>query len=365
MEASHGTSLSRHLRLQGPGARLRRRHLRRQGPAVQRLGTTDVADARRLVDICLDAGVNFFDTADVYSDGASEEILGAALKGRRDAVVLSTKLTLRAGEGANDVGSSRHHLIAAIDAALAAPGHRLHRPAAAARLRRDDAGRGGAVARSTTWCARARCATSACSNFSGWQLMKSLAVVGSATACARYVAQPDLLLADRPRLRVGADAARPRPGRRRGGVEPARLGPPHRQDPPRPAAAAGSRLHDTAGFAPPVDDERLYRVVDALDEIAEETGKTRAADRAQLAAAAADRVHVLIGARNEAQLRQNLGAVGWTLTPSRWRRLDAASAVTPPYPYYPYWNGQFAERSPPPVASSLVSTLAGPTRNSP
>lgn len=109
---------------------------------------------------------------------------------------------------------------------------------------------------------------------------------------------------------------------------------------------AGSRLHETAGFAPPVDDERLYRVVDAMDQVAEETGKTLPQIALNWLLQRPTVSSVLIGARNEEQLRQNLGALGWQLSAEQIQRLDAASAVTPPYPYYPYWNGQFAERSP-------------------
>ena len=82
-------------------------------------GNTDVAQARSLIDICLDVGLNMYDSADIYSDGNAESILGAAIRGRaRDRLIVSTKLTFRAGNGANDVGSSRHHLIEGVDKAL-------------------------------------------------------------------------------------------------------------------------------------------------------------------------------------------------------------------------------------------------------
>ena len=112
-----------------------------KGPLFSAWGNTDVDEAKRLVNICLEAGVNLFDTADVYSDGASEIILGAAIKGRRDDIILSTKVTLRTGEGPNDVGASRHHLIRATNKGAQAAGHGLHRSVAAPPLRRDDAGR--------------------------------------------------------------------------------------------------------------------------------------------------------------------------------------------------------------------------------
>jgi aryl-alcohol dehydrogenase-like predicted oxidoreductase len=110
-------------------------------------------------------------------------------------------------------------------------------------------------------------------------------------------------------------------------------------------------LHDTARFAPPVDDERLYRVVDTLAEVAAETGKTIPQVAINWLLQRPTVSTVLIGARNEEQLRDNLGAIGWSLSEDQLARLDGASSVTPPYPYYPYWNGQFAERSPTPVPS--------------
>lgn len=116
-----------------------------KGPLFSAWGNTDVEQAKRLIDICLDAGVNLFDSADVYSDGASEAILGAAIKGRRDRVIVSTKLSLRSGEDANDVGSSRHHLIRATERALKKAGNRLYRCAATASLRCHDPGGGGDV----------------------------------------------------------------------------------------------------------------------------------------------------------------------------------------------------------------------------
>ena len=126
------------------------------GPLFSAWGTTDAGGARNLVDICLDAGVTLFDTADVYSDGASERILGEAVRGRRDKVILSTKVGLRLGDGPNDVGASRHHLVAAVDASLRRLGTdhidllQLHAFDAFTRPSRSPP-------RSTTWCAPARC----------------------------------------------------------------------------------------------------------------------------------------------------------------------------------------------------------------
>lgn len=315
-----------------------------EGPLFSAWGNTDVAAARRIVDICLDAGVNLFDSADVYSSGASESILGAAIKGRRDKVILSTKLSLRAGNGPNDVGSSRHHLVQGVDAALRRLGSdtidllQLHAfdamtPVDQVLRTLDDLVRAGKVR------------YIGASNFSGWQLMKSLAA-SDRLGLSRYVAnQTYYSLVGRDYewelmplgLDQGVGAIVWSPlgwGRLTGKI---------RRGQPLPA---GSRLHETAGFAPPVEDERLYRVVDAMDQVAEETGKSLPQIALNWLLQRPTVSSVLIGARDEAQLKQNLGALGWKLTTEQIARLDAASAVTPPYPYYPYWNGQFAERSP-------------------
>lgn len=318
-----------------------------KGPLFSAWGTTDVEEARRLVDICLDAGVNLFDTADVYSDGASESILGAALKGRRERAILSTKLTLRAGDGPNDVGASRHHLIRGVDNALKRLDTdyidllQLHHfdamtPVDSVMSTLDDLVRAGKLR------------YLGASNFSGWQLMKSQAAADR-HGYSRFVAnQTYYSLIGRDYewelmplgLDQGIGAVVWSPlgwGRLTGKI---------RRGQPLPE---GSRLHETAGFAPPVEMERLYRVVDVLDELAAETGRTVPQIALNWLLQRPSVSTVLIGARNEEQLRQNLGAVGWHLDAAQLARLDAASAVTPPYPYYPYWNGQFAERNPPAV----------------
>jgi len=326
-----------------------------EGPLFSAWGNTDAAGARRIVDICLDAGVTLFDTADVYSNGASESILGAALKGRRDRAIISTKVSLRSGSGPNDVGSSRHHLIAATDAALTrlATDHidilQLHAfdamtPVEQVLSTLDDLVRAGKVRYIGV------------SNFSGWQLMKSLAAADR-NGLERYVAnQTYYSLIGRDYewelmplgLDQGVGAIVWSPlgwGRLTGKVRRGQPLPP------------GSRLHETAGFAPPVEDERLYRVVEALDEIATETGKTVPQIAINWLLQRPTVSSVLIGARDEVQLKQNLGAIGWRLEPAQIARLDAASAVTAPYPYYPYWNGQFAELAP--VAAGSVQHRRG------
>jgi aryl-alcohol dehydrogenase-like predicted oxidoreductase len=318
-----------------------------KGPLFSAWGNTDQREAERLIDICLEAGVNLFDTADVYSDGASETILGSALKGRRQRAIISTKLTLRAGDGPNDVGASRHHLIDGVDKALKRLDTdyidllQLHHfdaltPVESVMATLDELVRAGKVRYLGV------------SNFSGWHLMKSQAVADR-YGYSRYVAnQTYYSLVGRDYewelMPLGADQ----------GVGAivwsplgwGRLTGKIRRGAPLPA---GSRLHETAGFGPPVEDEYLYRVVDALEEIAGETGRTIPQIALNWLLQRPTVASVLIGARNEEQLQQNLGAIGWKLSAAQMTTLDAASRVTPPYPYYPYWNGQFGERNPPPV----------------
>lgn len=316
-----------------------------KGPLFSAWGNTDIAEAIRLVDICLDAGINLFDTADVYSDGASESILGAAIKGRRDRVILSTKLTLRTGDSPNDVGASRYHLVAAVERALQRLGTdyidilQLHHfdamtPVESVMSTLDDLVRAGKVR------------YLGASNFSGWQLMKSQAVA-ERHGYSRFVANQAYysligrdyeweLMPLGQDQGVGAIVWSPLGwGRLTGRI---------RRGQPLPE---NSRLHETAGFAPPVDEERLYRIIDVLDTTAEQTGTSVPQVALNWLLQRPTVSSVLIGARNEAQLRQNLGAAGWRLNEDQIQRLDEVSAVTPPYPYYPYWNGQFAERNPP------------------
>ena len=324
-----------------------------KGPLFSAWGNTDDAQARRLIDISLEAGLNFFDTADVYSDGASESILGAAIKGRRDQVILSTKTGLRAGDGPNDAGSSRFHLLQAVDKALQRLGTdyidllQLHAfdamtPVEETLSTLDGLVRAGKVRYLGV------------SNFSGWHLMKSQAVADQ-RGYSRYVANQTYysligrdyeweLMPLGQDQGVGAVVWSPLGwGRLTGKI---------RRGQPLPE---NSRLHDTADFAPPVDEERLYRIIDAMDEVAEETGKTIPQIALNWLLQRPTVSTVLIGARNEEQLRQNLGAVGWNLSLEQVAKLDAASATTPPYPYYPYWRGQFSERNPTPVASGAAS----------
>ncbi|SHI99493.1 Predicted oxidoreductase [Aureimonas altamirensis DSM 21988] len=318
------------------------------GPLFGNWGSSDTSEASRLVDICLEAGVNLFDTADVYSNGASETVLGEAIKGRRDTVLISTKTSLPMGDGPNDAGSSRFRLIRAVEDAL----RRLQTDYIdILQLHAFDAGTPVEEVLSTldTLVRAGKVRYVGVSNFSGWQIMKSLAVADR-YGWPRYVANQvyyslvgrdyewDLMpLGDDQGL--GAMVWSPLGwGRLTGRI---------RRGTPLPD---GSRLHATAEFGPPVDDEHLYRVVDALDEIAEETGKTVPQIALNWLLRRPTVSSVIVGARNEAQLRQNLGAVGWSLTTDQVARLDEASAVTAPYPHFPYRRQEGFARLDPPIA---------------
>lgn len=318
------------------------------GPLFGAWGTTDAKEARRLVDICLDAGVNLFDTADVYSAGASEEVLGEAIRGRRDAVLISTKSSLPMGDGPNDAGSSRSRLIGAVEHALRRLGtdyidlFQLHAFDAGTPIEEvlstlDALVRSGKIRYTGV------------SNFAGWQVMKSLAVADK-YGWPRYVAQQvyysligrdyewELMPLGRDQG-LGAMVWSPLGwGRLTGRI---------RRGQPLPAT---SRLHQTAGFAPPVDEDRLYRVVDALEEVAAETEKAIPQIALNWLLTRPTVSSVIMGARSEEQLRQNLGAVGWTLAEEHVVKLNAASEVTAPYPYFPYRRQEGFARLDPPIA---------------
>ena len=307
-------------------------------------GSSDVKEATRLVDIAIEAGMNMFDSADVYSGGAAEEILGAAIKGKRDKVIISTKATFRLGDGPNDVGSSRHHLTKSIEAALRRLGtdyidlFQLHgfdalTPVEEVLQTLDGFVRAGKIRYLGV------------SNFSGWHLMKSLATAEK-YGLTRYVAhQAYYSLIGRDyewelmplALDQGVGAVVWSPlgwGRLTGKI---------RRGAPKPSV---SRLNTAvvANSGPQVDDEYLFQVVDALEGVAQETGKTVPQVALNWVLQRPSVANVIVGARNEEQLRQNLGAVGWALTKEQVAKLDAASERPK---IYPYWHqAGFAERNP-------------------
>ncbi|MEE8630372.1 MULTISPECIES: aldo/keto reductase [Methylobacterium] len=310
----------------------------------QRWGRTDVAEASRMVDLCLDAGVNFFDTADIYSQGASEEILGQALKGKRDRALISTKATFPMGEGPNDKGSSRYHLVRACEASLKRLGtdhidvYFMHgfdalTPVDETLRALDDLVRAGKIG------------YIGASNFSGWQLMKALGT-SERYGLARYVAyQGYYSLVGRhyewELMPLGLDQGVALMvwsplgwGRLTGKIR-------------RGANTSGRIAAGGAEGGPPVSDEALFRIVDVLDELAAETGRSVAQVALNWLLSRPTVANIVIGARNEEQLKQNLGAVGWSLDPAQIARLDAASHETP---IYPYWHQKgFDERNPKPT----------------
>jgi len=316
-----------------------------KGEMFARWGTTDVAEATRLVDISLEHGLNFFDTADIYSAGASEEILGAAIKGRRDKLLVSTKATFTTGEGPNDKGSSRFHLIQACEASLKRLGtdyidvYFMHgfdalTPVEETLRALDNLVQSGKVR------------YIGCSNYSGWHLMKSLAAADRYGLERYSVYQGYYSLVGRDYewelMPLGVDQGvglmvwSPLGwGRLTGKL---RRGQP---------AQDGRIAKGGAEGGPAVPEDYLYQVVDALDIVARETGKTVAQVALNWLLQRPTVCNLVIGARNADQLKQNLGALGWQLDAAQIARLDAASARPLAYPYW--HQAHFEERIPQPV----------------
>ncbi|HVJ65100.1 MAG TPA: aldo/keto reductase [Bdellovibrionota bacterium] len=293
-------------------------------------GSTDVGEAKRLVDICMDAGLNFFDTANVYSRGAAEEILGKAIEGKRNQMLLSTKATFPMGEGANDWGSSRKHLVESCEASLRRlktdyidvyhmHGMDAHTPVEETLQTLHDLVQSGKVR------------YIACSNFSAWHLMKSLSV-SEQQGLSRYVAhQVYYSLAGRDiewelaplglDQGVGSIVWSPLAG----GALSGKI----RRDklPPK-----DSRLGQITFVK--YDDETLFNIVDELDLIAKERGKSIPQVAINWILRKPTVANVIVGARNEEQLKQNLGAIGWSLTAEEVARLDKVSSSKVPYPYW-------------------------------
>ncbi len=297
-------------------------------------GATQVEEAKRLVDICLEAGINLFDTANVYSAGISEEILGKAVAGRRGQVLISTKATFPMSDETNDFGSSRFTLVKSAEDSLRRLGtdhidiYHMHgfdanTPVEETLRALDDLVRSGKIR------------YIACSNFSGWHLMKSLSV-SERYGWARYIAhQAYYSLINREfewelmplgiDQHVGTIVWSP--------LSAGRLGGRYKRN---QAAPEGSRIAQGGSPVPGavVSDEVFYNVLDTLDEIAAETGKSVAQVSLNWLLQRPTVTNIIVGARNEAQLKENLGAVGWNLSVEQVKRLDAASEVPPIYPYW-------------------------------
>jgi aryl-alcohol dehydrogenase-like predicted oxidoreductase len=315
-------------------------------------GSTQVSEATRLVDMCLDAGVNLFDTANVYSTGLSEQIFGKAIKGKRNKVLISTKATFPMSKDVNDFGSSRLNLIKACDESLKRMevdhidiyhmhGFDANTPVDETLSTLNDLVQSGKVR------------YIACSNFSGWHLMKSLST-SERNGWARYVAhQAYYSLVSRDfewelmQLgvveKVGTIVWSP--------LAAGLLTGKYRRNMPPPDARV------TQGGSPipskVISNELLYKITDTLDEVANETGKSIAQVALNWLLQRPTVDSIIFGARNEEQLKQNLGAVGWNLTLEQVKKLDEASDVPAAYPYW--HQRQYAILN---AAPKLYSTFA-------
>lgn len=304
-------------------------------------GTTQVDEARQMVHLCLDAGVNLFDTANVYSTGTSEEILGQAIKGLREKVLISTKSTFKMGDDTNDYGSSRFNIVRSCEDSLRRlnvdhidiyhmHGFDANTPVEETLSALNDLVQSGKVR------------YIACSNFSGWHLMKSLSV-SERYGWSKYIAhQAYYSLLNREfewelmplgiDQKVGTMVWSPLSG--------GQLSGKIRRGQPMPE---GSRYDQLGSHGPAADPELLYNIVDALTEVAEEVGKSIPQVALNWLLQRPTVSNIVIGARNEEQLKQNLGATGWNLSVEQVRKLDDASNTAPVYPYWhqnlnPYFN---------------------------
>ena len=317
-------------------------------------GDTGVDEARAMVDLCLESGITLFDTADVYSAGRSEEVLGRALEGRRDEVLISTKAALPTGDGPADAGTSRGRLIGAVEHAL----RRLKTDRIDLfQLHAFDAFTPVEEVLDTleTLVDHGKIRYTGVSNFAGWQLMKSLAAADAAHQPRHVAHQVYYSLIGRDYewelmplgLDQGVGALVWSPlgwGRLTGRI---------RRDSPLPPV---SRLHKTADAGPPVDDALLFDVVDELGVIAGETGKTIAQVALNWLLRRPTVSSVIIGARNAGQLSENLGAVGWALDDEHIARLDAVSQRDQPYPHFPYYRQDGFARVNPPLFPAAPAT---------
>src|SRR6218665_2238137 len=298
-------------------------------------GSTQLTEARRLIDTCIDAGINLFDTADIYSDGLAEDVLGRALEEKqRDKILLSTKSTFTFGEPPNNQGSSRHHILKQLEGSLRRlktdyidiyhmHGFDGNTPVEETLRTLDDLVESGKVR------------YIAASNFSGWHLMKSLAL-SKQYGWNRYIAhQVYYSLVNREYewelmplgldQKVGAIVWSPLAGGRLGGKFSR-----NKDWPTAGRVAAGG----SPGPASSVEKEHLFSITDVLEEIALETDKTVPQVAINWLLQRPTVSSIIIGARNEEQLKQNIGSTGWSLTPAQVKKIDSASDVQPIYPYW-------------------------------
>ena len=308
-------------------------------------GQTDVDEARRLIDVSLEAGVTLFDTADSYSFGLAEEILGKAIEGRREKLLISTKASFRTGSGPDDIGSSRRHLVPALESSLrrlgtdhvdlwSMHGFDSFTPIEETLKVLDDVVRAGKVR------------YVGCSNFSGWQLMKSLALAGE-HGWPKYIAhQAYYSLVSRDYewelmplatdQRIGTVVWSPLAGGQLSGKMT------------REQSAPSDSRVGTLGMRPGMAREQFYDVVNELQHVAAEAGRTVSQVALNWVLRRPTVSSMIIGARNEMQLKESLGATAFTLSPDQVARLDKISDRTPAYPYW-HQRTIYGERNPPPV----------------
>ena len=301
------------------------------GPSAS-IGSVDLAGARRQIDLCLDAGVNLIDTADVYSAGASEELVGQALVGRRDRALLATKARMPMGEGPNDAGLSRHHLIEGCEASLRRLRtdhidlYQVHEWDGQTPLEETLDALDGLVR-------AGKVRYIGCSNYAAWQLVKALGI-SDRLHLQRFVSQQiyyslqareaeyELVPAALDQglgILVWSPLA--------GGL----LSGKYRRD-----AQPQEGRHLTDWDEPPVRDaDQLYDIVDALVEIGEGHGVSAARVALAYTLGRPGVTSLVIGARREEQLLDNLAAADLELSADERARLDAISA--PPL-LYPYWH---------------------------
>ncbi len=307
-------------------------------------GQTDVAEATSMVDVSLELGCNMFDTADGYSNGLSEEILGQAIKGRRNQVVISTKTGMPLGSGANEMGTSREKIIRSCEASLRRLNtdfidlYHLHAFDALTPIEEmlhalDVLIRAGKIRYYGV------------SNYSGWHLMKMLSLADKHALPKPMAHQIYYTLTERDfewelmplaiDQKVGTVVWSPLAGAKLTG----KIG---RHKP----APAGSRA--AAGASWDVPDERLFTITDVLENLSKDIGRSIPQIALAWLLSRPTVSSIVIGARTIEQLKDNLAATDFKLTTQQLNLLDNASAVKPAYPYW-HQRATFAARNPPPV----------------
>jgi len=301
---------------------------------LKKWGSTQLKEAQRMIGLCMDAGVNFFDTANIYSFGMAEDILGQALEGKRNECLISTKATFPMSdpEQENNYGSSRFHLIKACEDSLKRlrtdhidlyymHGFDNNTPVEETLRALDDLVQSGKIR------------YIGCSNFSGWHLMKSLSA-SEKYGWSKYIAHQVYYSLVNRELEwelmplgldqgVGTVVWSPLAGGRLSGkIKRGQPIPPE------------SRIAQGGGLGPNVPDELFFDIVDVLEEIAAETGKSPAQVSLNWLLNQPTVTSLVIGARTEEQLKQNLEASGWNLTKGQVERLNRVSEVPAIYPYW-------------------------------